>query len=130
MRARQLLLSVTTALILIALPVVPLGAQPKEVVIGLLYPLSGPAASAGVDEKHAFELFADMVIRVAVTKTEIKAADLLVPWAGVKFDETGQNTGVRAIIVQLQGGRYWTVWPFDVAARDVIYPIPRWSERK
>ena len=61
MRARQLLLSVTTALILITLPFVPLGAQPKEVVIGLLYPLSGPAASAGVDEKHAFELFADMV---------------------------------------------------------------------
>ena len=61
MPARQLLLSVTTTLILIALPVVPLGAQPKEVVIGLLYPLSGPAASAGVDEKHAFELFADMV---------------------------------------------------------------------
>ena len=61
MRARQFLLSVTTALTLIALPVVPLGAQPKEVVIGLLYPLSGPAASAGVDEKHAFELFADMV---------------------------------------------------------------------
>jgi branched-chain amino acid transport system substrate-binding protein len=69
-------------------------------------------------------------IRVALTKTDIKAADLLVPWTGVKFDETGQNTGVRAIIVQLQGGRYWTVWPFDVAARDVIYPIPRWSERK
>ena len=39
-------------------------------------------------------------------------------------------SSVRAIIVQLQGGRYWTVWPFDVAARDVIYPIPRWSERK
>ena len=30
MRARQLLLSVTTALILITLPFVPLGAQPKE----------------------------------------------------------------------------------------------------
>jgi len=23
-----------------------------------------------------------------------------------------------------------TVWPFEVAARDVLYPIPRWSERK
>jgi branched-chain amino acid transport system substrate-binding protein len=69
-------------------------------------------------------------IRVALTKTDIKPADLLVPWTGVKFDETGQNTGVRAIIVQLQGGRYWTVWPFDVAARDVLYPIPKWSERK
>jgi len=69
-------------------------------------------------------------IRAALTKTDIKAADLLVPWTGVKFDETGQNTGVRAIIVQLQGGKYWTVWPFEVAARDVLYPIPRWSERK
>src|SRR5947208_2852002 len=36
-------------------------AQQKEVVIGLLYPLSGPTASAGIDEKHVFELFADMV---------------------------------------------------------------------
>jgi len=69
-------------------------------------------------------------IRVALTKTDIKAADLLVPWTGVKFDETGQNVGVRAIIVQLQGGKYLTVWPFEVAARDVLYPIPRWSERK
>jgi branched-chain amino acid transport system substrate-binding protein len=69
-------------------------------------------------------------IRVALTKTDIKAADLLVPWTGVKFDETGQNTGVRAIIVQLQGGKYWTVWPFEMATRDALYPIPRWSERK
>jgi branched-chain amino acid transport system substrate-binding protein len=69
-------------------------------------------------------------IRAALTKTDIKGADLLVPWTGVKFDETGQNTGVRAIIVQLQGGKYWTVWPFEVAAKDVLYPIPRWSERK
>ena len=52
------------------------------------------------------------------------------PWTGVKFDETGQNVGVRAIIVQLQGGKYWTVWPFEGATRDVIFPIPKWSERK
>jgi branched-chain amino acid transport system substrate-binding protein len=52
------------------------------------------------------------------------------PWTGVRFDETGQNTGVRAIIMQLQGGKYYTVWPFEMATRDVLYPIPRWSERK
>ena len=46
----------------------------------------------------------------------------------VRRDE--QSVGVRAIIVQLQGGKYWTVWPFEVAARDVLYPIPRWSDRK
>ena len=42
-------------------PFAPASAQPKEVVIGLIYPLSGPTASAGVDEKHVYELFADMV---------------------------------------------------------------------
>jgi branched-chain amino acid transport system substrate-binding protein len=69
-------------------------------------------------------------IRAALAKTDIKSADLLVPWTGIKFDETGQNVGVRGIILQLQGGQYWTVWPFEMASRDVIYPIPRWSERK
>jgi branched-chain amino acid transport system substrate-binding protein len=69
-------------------------------------------------------------IRKALTQTDIKPADLLMPWAGVKFDETGQNVGVRAIIMQLQGGKYYTVWPFEMATRDVIYPLPKWSERR
>ena len=69
-------------------------------------------------------------IRAALAKADIKPADLIMPWTGVKFDETGQNVGVRAIIMQLQGGRYWTVWPFDMATRDVIFPIPKWAERK
>ncbi len=68
-------------------------------------------------------------IRSALVKTDIKPADLLMPWTRVKFDETGQNVGVRAIIMQLQGGTYHTVWPFEMATREVIYPIPRWSER-
>jgi len=69
-------------------------------------------------------------IRVALTRTDVKPADLLMPWTGVKFDEAGQNVGVRAIVMQLQGGKYWTVWPFEMATRDVIFPIPKWSERK
>jgi branched-chain amino acid transport system substrate-binding protein len=69
-------------------------------------------------------------IRKALTATDIKPESLVMPWTGVRFDETGQNTGVRAIIMQLQGGKYYTVWPFEMATRDVLYPIPRWSERK
>jgi len=69
-------------------------------------------------------------IRKALAATDTKPADLIMPWTGVRFDETGQNTGVRAIIMQLQNGKYQTVWPFDLATKDVIYPIPRWSERK
>ncbi len=69
-------------------------------------------------------------IRKALAAADIKPADLIVPWTGVRFDETGQNTGVRAIIMQLQGGKYYTVWPFEMATRDVIYPVPKWSERR
>lgn len=69
-------------------------------------------------------------IRKALIATDVKPSDLIMPWTGVKFDESGQNVGVRAIIMQLQGGKYHTVWPFDMATRDAIFPIPRWSERR
>ena len=55
---------------------------------------------------------------------------LIMTWEGVKFDETGQNTHVKAIMVQLQGGKFYTVWPWDAATRDVLYPIPAWKDRK
>jgi branched-chain amino acid transport system substrate-binding protein len=69
-------------------------------------------------------------IRAALARTDIKPADLLMPWTGVRFDETGQNIGVRAIVLQLQGGRYRTVWPFDGDTPAVIYPLPRGTARR
>ncbi|MBI2081892.1 MAG: ABC transporter substrate-binding protein [candidate division NC10 bacterium] len=69
-------------------------------------------------------------IQRALRQTNMPAEQLLMPWTGVRFDEKGQNTGVRAILMQLQGGTYYTVYPFELAAREVIYPIPKWSERK
>src|SRR5688572_28577269 len=41
-------------------PLGPAGAQPREVVIGVIYPMSGPAAQAGVDNKPVFEIAADI----------------------------------------------------------------------
>ncbi|HXJ83937.1 MAG TPA: ABC transporter substrate-binding protein [Candidatus Methylomirabilis sp.] len=69
-------------------------------------------------------------IRQALVATNIPGDQLIMAWQGVKFDETGQNIYVKAIIMQLQGGKYYTVWPFDSATRDVIYPIPSWKDRK
>ena len=69
-------------------------------------------------------------IRQALVATNIPGDQLIMAWQGVKFDETGQNIYVKAIIVQLKGGKYYTVWPFDSATRDVIYPIPAWKDRK
>jgi len=69
-------------------------------------------------------------IREALTKTNIPAEQLITPWRGVKFDETGQNILVDAIVIQYQdGGRPYTVWPFNLATKEVLYPIPKWSAR-
>jgi branched-chain amino acid transport system substrate-binding protein len=69
-------------------------------------------------------------IQEALKKTNIPADQLITPWRGVKFDETGQNILVDAIVVQYSDATQHTVWPFNLAAKDLVYPIPRWSERK
>ncbi len=69
-------------------------------------------------------------IRKALAATNIPGEQLIMAWDHVRFDESGQNTGVKGVILQLQGGKYYTVYPFDVATRDVIYPIPAWKDRK
>lgn len=69
-------------------------------------------------------------IRKALVATDIPPAHLIMPWTGVAFDEKGQNTAVRAILRQVQSGSYVTIYPFEFAAADVVYPLPGWRERK
>lgn len=70
-------------------------------------------------------------IQKALRETNIPPDQLIMmPWTGVKFDEKGQNAGVRAILQQLQGGSYHTIYPFELATKEPIYPIPAWSQRR
>jgi branched-chain amino acid transport system substrate-binding protein len=69
-------------------------------------------------------------IRKALVATSIPGDQLVMTWDGVKFDETGQNVHVKGIIVQLQGQKWYTVYPFDIATKEVLYPIPAWKDRK
>jgi branched-chain amino acid transport system substrate-binding protein len=69
-------------------------------------------------------------IRKALVATNIPPEQLIMPWTGVKFDEKGQNSGVRAILQQVQKGAYVTIYPFELAAADVVYPLPAWKDRK
>ena len=69
-------------------------------------------------------------IRQALQQTAIPADWLILPWRGVKFEATGQNEQVGVLMTQLRGGRYSTIWPFELATRDVLYPIPPWSQRR
>ena len=58
-------------------------------------------------------------MQAAFKATDLKPEQLMMGYRGVKFDEKGQNTGVRAILQQVQKGRYVTVYPFELAAADV-----------
>ena len=69
-------------------------------------------------------------IRKALAATNIPSSALIMPWKGVKFDETGQNTLGAGILVQVRDGKYSTVWPFDLASKDVAWPMPKWDARK
>jgi branched-chain amino acid transport system substrate-binding protein len=69
-------------------------------------------------------------IQKALAETDIPGRKLIMPWKGIRFDATGQNTLGSGIIVQVQDGQYVTVWPFDLASKDVIWPMPKWDQRK
>jgi branched-chain amino acid transport system substrate-binding protein len=69
-------------------------------------------------------------IRKALAATDIPGSKLIMPWKGVKFDATGQNTLGQGILVQIVDGKYNTVWPFAMAAREVVWPMPKWDQRK
>ncbi len=69
-------------------------------------------------------------IRKALAATDIPGNKLIMPWKGVKFDATGQNTLGSGILVQIIDGKYNTVWPFAMASRDVVWPMPKWEQRK
>jgi branched-chain amino acid transport system substrate-binding protein len=66
-------------------------------------------------------------IRTALQATNIPGKLTLMPWNRIHFDATGQNDGGVGIIEQVQNGKYETVWPFDVAVKPVIWPMPAWK---
>jgi branched-chain amino acid transport system substrate-binding protein len=61
-------------------------------------------------------------IRVALMATDIPGVQTIMPWKGIKFDATGQNTECNPVIQQVSGGIYKTIWPFELAAME-----PSWG---
>jgi branched-chain amino acid transport system substrate-binding protein len=66
-------------------------------------------------------------IRNALVKTNIPGKLTLMPWNRIHFDSNGQNDGGAGIIEQVQDGKYETVWPFDVAVKQAVWPMPAWK---
>lgn len=69
-------------------------------------------------------------IREALRSTEIKGEDLIMAWSGVKFDpSTGRNVLAENVVTQIQDGIYRIVWPANLADGEIVWPMPKWSER-
>ncbi|MDR3535835.1 MAG: ABC transporter substrate-binding protein, partial [Acetobacteraceae bacterium] len=62
-------------------------------------------------------------IRVALTKTDIPGDQTIMPWKGVKFDETGQNIEATPVIQQIKDGVYHTIYPFDLAVQAPVWNV-------
>jgi len=68
-------------------------------------------------------------IRKALVETDISTDQLIVTWNGIKFDEKGQNVLSAPIFRQMLNKELAIVYPFDLAFSELVYPLPKWSER-
>ncbi len=81
----------------------------------------------------ALEVLADAINRAGSTKntdlqaalkaTNIPGTMTIMPWKGIKFDETGQNTEGNPVIQQWTGGVWHTVFPTDVATAQPVWAV-------
>ena len=62
-------------------------------------------------------------IRAALMATDISGEQTIMPWKGIKFDSTGQNTEATPVIQQVKGGAYHTIYPFDVATEAAVWNV-------
>lgn len=69
-------------------------------------------------------------IRKALASTNVPSDRIIMPWKGVKFNDKGQNELGAAIIIQVQGGVYKTVFPVEFKNAELIFPLTPWSQRK
>ncbi|MEW6651577.1 MAG: ABC transporter substrate-binding protein, partial [Chloroflexota bacterium] len=68
-------------------------------------------------------------IRDALAELRIEPGPRLVmPWAFLDYDEKGQNTGAKNIVVQWQDGKLVTVYPPEHATAQPIVPFNYWQE--
>ena len=68
-------------------------------------------------------------IRQALVNLDMSSDSLIVPYRGIKFGADGQNEKTRGILMQVQDGKYCTVYPFELAACKLQYPMPTWSQK-
>ncbi len=67
-----------------------------------------------------------VAIRDALAATDY--AEHILPYAGpIQFDDTGENVNAVPVVMQVQDGAIYQVWPPDVAERSPIFPCVAWE---
>ncbi len=51
-------------------------------------------------------------------------------WAEASFDDKGRLEQAATVIAQWQDGQQVAIWPEDLAAAEVVWPVPGWDERE
>ena len=67
-------------------------------------------------------------IQAALKATDLKPAQLMMGYQGVKFDATGQNILASTYLIQLQGKDYKSVWPEARATAKLQWPMKGWKK--
>ena len=92
----------------------------------------------GAEAYAAAYVLADVLNRAkAWTPDGLRAAladtSMMTAFGPVKFVSWGQFTNqnkMDTLVLQVQKGKYETVWPKDAASAPYVYPVPRWRDRK
>jgi branched-chain amino acid transport system substrate-binding protein len=65
-------------------------------------------------------------VRSSLLNLNIQGKDTIMPWAGIQFDETHQNSGATSVVEQFINKTFRVVFPMDAAAagQQMIYPAP------
>lgn len=82
------------------------------------------STAALVAYQHALQSAGSLDHRAV--RNALAALDMMTFYGRIKFDSMGENIYKPMAVVQLQpNGKTYTVFPFDVATRHALYPMPR-----
>jgi len=62
-------------------------------------------------------------IRKALMATNVPGDQTIMPWKGIRFDETGQNQDATPVIQQVVNGVFRTVYPVEVAVQEPVWNV-------
>jgi branched-chain amino acid transport system substrate-binding protein len=62
-------------------------------------------------------------VRAALLNLDIPGRDTIMPWTGVRFDATHQNTGAAAVVEQVDNDALRVVFPDELAQDPIKWPL-------